>query len=204
MAKRNLPCHHPCRRRGDAHALRRAQGDAQGRRPADARACARARRGRRARPDRGGGRAGCRCGRRPIVGKAAPERDGARAGASGSAPATPCSRRGRRFAAGADDVIVLFGDTPLITAETLKRAARGCWPTAPTSSCSASRRPTRPAMAGCIIEGRQLVAIREEKDATAAERAIGFCNAGVMAFPRRGCCRSSRRSATTTPRANST
>jgi bifunctional UDP-N-acetylglucosamine pyrophosphorylase/glucosamine-1-phosphate N-acetyltransferase len=33
-----------------------------------------------------------------------------------------------------------------------------------------------------IMNGQSLVAIREQKDATPAERAIGFCNAGVMAF----------------------
>ena len=33
-----------------------------------------------------------------------------------------------------------------------------------------------------LVEGDHLVAIREQADASAAERAITLCNAGVMAF----------------------
>ncbi len=33
-----------------------------------------------------------------------------------------------------------------------------------------------------ITEGRKLLAIREERDATEAERKITFCNGGVMAL----------------------
>ena len=44
-------------------------------------------------------------------------------------------------------------------------------------------RPADPAGYGrLIVDKGKLVAIREEKDASAAERAIGLCNAGVMAF----------------------
>src|SRR5262249_39121564 len=44
-------------------------------------------------------------------------------------------------------------------------------------------RPENPAGYGrLIMTGERLTAIREEKDATAAERAIALCNAGVMAF----------------------
>ena len=37
-------------------------------------------------------------------------------------------------------------------------------------------------MAGWSMQGGELVAIREERDASAAERAIGFCNGGLMAL----------------------
>ncbi len=37
-----------------------------------------------------------------------------------------------------------------------------------------------------ITEGDRLLAIREHKDATEAERAIGLCNACILALSRRG------------------
>ena len=44
-------------------------------------------------------------------------------------------------------------------------------------------RPRDPAGYGrLVLEGGELVAIREELDASAAERAIGLCNGGLMAF----------------------
>ncbi len=82
---------------------------------------------------------------------------------------------------GADDVLVLYGDTPLVRAETLARLreelAKGA------AIVVLGFRPADPTGYGRLIErdGR-LVAIREEKDASAEEKAIGFCNAGLMAF----------------------
>jgi bifunctional UDP-N-acetylglucosamine pyrophosphorylase/glucosamine-1-phosphate N-acetyltransferase len=44
-------------------------------------------------------------------------------------------------------------------------------------------RPADPTGYGrLIMRGEQLAAIREERDASEAERAINFCNGGVMAF----------------------
>jgi bifunctional UDP-N-acetylglucosamine pyrophosphorylase/glucosamine-1-phosphate N-acetyltransferase len=44
-------------------------------------------------------------------------------------------------------------------------------------------RPAQPAGYGrLVLEGTELIAIREELDATPAERAIGLCNGGLMAF----------------------
>ena len=82
---------------------------------------------------------------------------------------------------GADDVLVLFGDTPLVTGRTLKRLraalARGA------DIAVLGFRPPDPTGYGRLItQGRQLVAIREEKDASPEEKLIGLCNAGVMAF----------------------
>ena len=37
-------------------------------------------------------------------------------------------------------------------------------------------------MAGLLMDGDRLVAIREQADASAEERKITLCNAGVMAF----------------------
>jgi bifunctional UDP-N-acetylglucosamine pyrophosphorylase/glucosamine-1-phosphate N-acetyltransferase len=85
------------------------------------------------------------------------------------------------IARGADDLLVVFGDTPLITAATLARLR------APLSGGAAlavlgfqAADPT--GYGRLVIADDQLVAIREHADASAAEREITLCNAGVMAF----------------------
>jgi bifunctional UDP-N-acetylglucosamine pyrophosphorylase/glucosamine-1-phosphate N-acetyltransferase len=85
------------------------------------------------------------------------------------------------IARGADDLLVVFGDTPLISAATFERLR------APLRKGAALAvlgfRAVDPTGYGrLLVEGGQLVAIREQADATPAERAIGLCNAGVMAF----------------------
>jgi len=97
----------------------------------------------------------------------------------GTAHAVLAARK--ELAGGHDDVLVLYGDTPLITPATLKKLrgalARGA------DVAFLGFRPDAPTGYGrLIMEGRQLVAIREERDATDEERKIGFCNAGVAAF----------------------
>ncbi|MEM1376728.1 MAG: bifunctional UDP-N-acetylglucosamine diphosphorylase/glucosamine-1-phosphate N-acetyltransferase GlmU, partial [Pseudomonadota bacterium] len=82
---------------------------------------------------------------------------------------------------GFDDVLVLFGDTPLIEPQTLETAraelAKG------VALCVVGFRPADPTGYGRLLEENgQLVAIREHKDATEAEREVGFCNGGLMAF----------------------
>ena len=82
---------------------------------------------------------------------------------------------------GFDDIVVLFGDTPLLTAHTIERAraelANGA------DVCVIGFRPADPTGYGRLVENKgELVAIREEKDASESERLIGFCNAGIMAF----------------------
>ncbi len=81
----------------------------------------------------------------------------------------------------ADDVLVLYGDTPLITAETLDRlrAALAMGAAVAVLGFEADN----PAGYGrLLVKGGSLTAIREERDATAAERRVTLCNAGVMAF----------------------
>lgn len=85
------------------------------------------------------------------------------------------------IAAGADDLLVAFGDTPLISAETFARLR------APLQAGAALAvlgfRAADPTGYGrLLVEDDQLLAIREHADATSAERAIDLCNAGVMAF----------------------
>ncbi|WP_349364636.1 MAG: bifunctional UDP-N-acetylglucosamine diphosphorylase/glucosamine-1-phosphate N-acetyltransferase GlmU [Roseitalea porphyridii] len=82
---------------------------------------------------------------------------------------------------GFDDVLVLFGDTPLVTPDTLGAARAGLADGA--DLVVVGFRPADPHGYGRLIEqDGQLVAIREHKDATDEERAIGFCNGGLMAF----------------------
>jgi bifunctional UDP-N-acetylglucosamine pyrophosphorylase/glucosamine-1-phosphate N-acetyltransferase len=85
------------------------------------------------------------------------------------------------IARGADDLLVAFGDTPLISAETFERLR------APLQNGAALAvlgfRAADPTGYGrLLLEGDHLVAIREQADASADERAIDLCNAGVMAF----------------------
>lgn len=85
------------------------------------------------------------------------------------------------IAKGSDDLLIVFGDTPLIEPATLARLRAALAEGAAVAVLGF--RPADPTGYGrLVVEGGQLVAIREEKDASAAERAIGLCNAGVMAI----------------------
>ncbi|ATU91744.1 bifunctional UDP-N-acetylglucosamine diphosphorylase/glucosamine-1-phosphate N-acetyltransferase GlmU [Phyllobacterium zundukense] len=85
------------------------------------------------------------------------------------------------IAAGYDDMLVVFGDTPLVETAALEQAraklAEGA------DVVVMGFRPGNPQGYGRLIEqdGR-LIAIREEKDASEAEKKIGFCNGGLMAL----------------------
>jgi bifunctional UDP-N-acetylglucosamine pyrophosphorylase / glucosamine-1-phosphate N-acetyltransferase len=79
-------------------------------------------------------------------------------------------------------VVVVFGDTPLITPATLERLAEGI--SAGHAVMVAGMRPADPGAYGRLVLGADgtLARIVEAKDATAAEAAIGLCNAGAMAL----------------------
>ena len=81
----------------------------------------------------------------------------------------------------AGPVVVVYGDTPLIEAATLRRLAAAVGPGRPVAV--AGMRPADPGPYGRLVTGPDgtLERIVEAKDASAAERAIGLCNAGVMA-----------------------
>lgn len=85
------------------------------------------------------------------------------------------------IARGVDDVLIAFGDTPLISAETFARLRA---PLAKGAAIAAlGFRAADPTGYGrFIVEGDRLVAIREHADASADERKIDLCNAGVMAI----------------------
>jgi bifunctional UDP-N-acetylglucosamine pyrophosphorylase/glucosamine-1-phosphate N-acetyltransferase len=85
------------------------------------------------------------------------------------------------IAKGADDILVVFGDTPLISAATLKRLRGAIDHHA--SVAVLGFRPVDPTGYGRLItNGHRLVDIREEKDASDIERKIDFCNGGLMAL----------------------
>lgn len=82
---------------------------------------------------------------------------------------------------GYDDVVVMYGDTPLVEGRTIAALRT------PLASGAALTvlgfRPADSAGYGRLLtEGDTLLAIREDKDASEAERAITLCNAGLMAF----------------------
>jgi bifunctional UDP-N-acetylglucosamine pyrophosphorylase/glucosamine-1-phosphate N-acetyltransferase len=80
-----------------------------------------------------------------------------------------------------DDVLVIFADTPLIRPQTLARMRHAIAQGAAVAVLGF--RPRDPSGYGrLVLEGDELAAIREELDASAAERAIGLCNGGLMAF----------------------
>ena len=83
---------------------------------------------------------------------------------------------------GAQDVVVAFGDTPLITPQTIARL-RGAL-AAGADVAVLGFRPADPTGYGRLVvdAGGGLLAIREENDGSPAERAIGLCNSGLMAL----------------------
>jgi bifunctional UDP-N-acetylglucosamine pyrophosphorylase/glucosamine-1-phosphate N-acetyltransferase len=85
------------------------------------------------------------------------------------------------IARGADDLLIVFGDTPLISAETFERMR------APLKNGAAltvlgfhAADPT--GYGRLLMQGDKLVAIREHADASPEERKVTLCNAGVMAL----------------------
>ncbi|OAN48681.1 bifunctional UDP-N-acetylglucosamine diphosphorylase/glucosamine-1-phosphate N-acetyltransferase GlmU [Magnetospirillum moscoviense] len=81
------------------------------------------------------------------------------------------------------DVLVVFGDTPLITRDTLKRMlAERRGPKQPAVVVLGFK-PADPGHYGRLVVGAEgLKAIIEWKDGNAEQRAIPLCNSGVMAI----------------------
>ncbi len=83
------------------------------------------------------------------------------------------------IARGFDDVLIVFGDTPLVTAETLLKArAKLADGAAVTVMGFQTESPS--GYGRLIEENGRLIAIREEKDCNDEERKITFCNGGLM------------------------
>ena len=82
-----------------------------------------------------------------------------------------CWRRDPRSRAEPDDVLVIFADTPLIRPQTLTRMREALAQGA--ALVVLGFRPADPTGYGrLVMEGGELLAIREELDARPAERAI--------------------------------
>lgn len=82
---------------------------------------------------------------------------------------------------GADHVLVLFADTPLVRVDTLLRMREAVREGAAVAVLGF--RAADPTGYGrLIVEDGRLRAIREHKDASQAERATNLCNAGILAL----------------------
>jgi bifunctional UDP-N-acetylglucosamine pyrophosphorylase/glucosamine-1-phosphate N-acetyltransferase len=97
----------------------------------------------------------------------------------GTAHAVLAARRAIERDAG--DVLVMFADTPLLRPQNLQ-ALRGALKQGATVAVLGFR-PADPTGYGRLVtQGGELIAIREDRDASEAERKIGFCNGGLMAL----------------------
>lgn len=82
------------------------------------------------------------------------------------------------------DVLVVYGDTPLLSAATLARMLEVRRSAPFPAVVVLGFRPDDPGAYGRLIEGDDggLDAIVEAKDATTEQQAVGLCNSGVMAI----------------------
>jgi bifunctional UDP-N-acetylglucosamine pyrophosphorylase/glucosamine-1-phosphate N-acetyltransferase len=82
---------------------------------------------------------------------------------------------------GADELLIAFGDTPLISAATFERL-RAALKKGAALAVLGFRAADPTGYGRLVVEDGRLIAIREQADASAEQRAINLCNAGVMAF----------------------
>jgi bifunctional UDP-N-acetylglucosamine pyrophosphorylase/glucosamine-1-phosphate N-acetyltransferase len=123
-----------------------------------------------------------------------PDRDDvaaeARAMLPGAQVFTQTERRGTAHAVlaakaaieqGADDMLVIFGDTPLILPQTLEKLRAAVAGGAAVGVLGF--KPADPTGYGRLVtQGDELISIVEHSDATPEQRAIALCNGGLMAF----------------------
>jgi bifunctional UDP-N-acetylglucosamine pyrophosphorylase/glucosamine-1-phosphate N-acetyltransferase len=85
------------------------------------------------------------------------------------------------IARGPDDILIVFADTPLVRSETL--AQMRALLAAGAAVVVLGFRSSDPSGYGRLVTADgQLLAVREEKDASNDERKIGLCNGGLMAL----------------------
>ncbi|MDP3898720.1 MAG: bifunctional UDP-N-acetylglucosamine diphosphorylase/glucosamine-1-phosphate N-acetyltransferase GlmU [Mesorhizobium sp.] len=85
------------------------------------------------------------------------------------------------IARGYDDILVMFGDTPLVESAPLE-AARGLLADGNAVAVMGFRTEDPSGYGRLIEQDGRLVAIREDKDCSDDERRINFCNGGLMAI----------------------
>ncbi len=83
------------------------------------------------------------------------------------------------IARGDHDILVMFADTPLLRLQNLN-ALRAALSQDATIAVLGFRPADASGYGRLVTTGGELIAIREERDASDAERKIGFCNAGLM------------------------
>jgi bifunctional UDP-N-acetylglucosamine pyrophosphorylase/glucosamine-1-phosphate N-acetyltransferase len=95
------------------------------------------------------------------------------------------------IAAGYDEVLVAFADTPLIRPETFAALRRNLvvrpGEVAPAIVALGFDAADPTGYGRMILQDGELVAIREHKDLAPEELALSFCNAGLMAFAGNSC-----------------
>jgi bifunctional UDP-N-acetylglucosamine pyrophosphorylase/glucosamine-1-phosphate N-acetyltransferase len=79
-----------------------------------------------------------------------------------------------------DDLLVVFGDTPLLHAGTLRDLLDSLHDAAVTVLGFRAADPS--GYGRLLVRNGELVAIREDRDASAEERKVNLCNAGAMAL----------------------
>ncbi len=80
-----------------------------------------------------------------------------------------------------DDILVMFSDTPLVRSETLAKLRAAL--AAGAAVAVLGFKPADPQGYGrLLMRGAELIAIREDGDASPQEREIGYCNGGLMAL----------------------
>jgi bifunctional UDP-N-acetylglucosamine pyrophosphorylase/glucosamine-1-phosphate N-acetyltransferase len=84
------------------------------------------------------------------------------------------------IARGYDEIIVAFGDTPLVSGATYRRMREGLARASVVALGFDAADPT--GYGRFIMDGDRLLCIREHRDASAEERAITRCNGGIMAL----------------------
>lgn len=85
------------------------------------------------------------------------------------------------YATAEGNVLVLYADTPLVTPATI--AAITARLDAGADMVVVGFRPDDPTGYGRLLtENGRLLAIREHREASAAERAVGLCNSGIIGF----------------------
>lgn len=85
------------------------------------------------------------------------------------------------IAEGFDDILVTYGDAPLVTAAPFAAARAELAKGADVVVIGFhTERPT--GYGRLLVENGELIAIREEKDATEEERKVTWCNSGIMAI----------------------
>jgi len=97
----------------------------------------------------------------------------------GTAHAVLAARRA--LVARTDDILVMFADTPLLRPQNLV-ALRSALAQGASVAVLGFKPADATGYGRLLMQGGELTAIREERDASEAERKIDFCNGGLMAL----------------------